>query len=120
VAGGNLHYPLTVDPCDSRIENHLPLLANLCPGLSEYRLSELRIMLKKKSILYVWGEPLTHAVLHPFAVESAGALSMPLVVDVLERLVQSISISPPPRILRYITNAPTFTVCNIHTQKSWH
>jgi len=42
------------------------------------------------SILYVWGEPLTHAALHPFAVGSAGALLMPLVVEAMECLVQSI------------------------------
>jgi len=49
MAGGNTHYSLTVDPCDSRTESPLPLLANLCPGLSEYHLlSELRIMFKKK------------------------------------------------------------------------
>ena len=48
-------------------------------------------MTKKKSVQYVWGEPLTHAVLHLFAMGSVGALSMPLVVDVIECLVQSIS-----------------------------
>ena len=45
----------------------------------------------KFSIRYIWGEPLTHAALQPFAMGSAGALSMPLVVDVMECLVQSIS-----------------------------
>jgi hypothetical protein len=99
VAGGNPHYSLTVGPRDSRIESHVSLLANLCPGLSEYHLvSELRIMCgggggttTNFSILYVWGKPLTHAALQPCAMGSAGALSLPLVVDVMECLVQSIS-----------------------------
>jgi len=45
------------------------------------------------SILYVWGKLLTHAALHPFAMGSAGALSLLLVVDAMEYLIQSISIN---------------------------
>jgi hypothetical protein len=56
MAGGNTHYSLTMDPCDSRTESPLPLLANLCPGLSEYHLlSELRIMFKKKIVFCMFG-----------------------------------------------------------------
>jgi hypothetical protein len=43
---------------------------------------------------------------------------MPLVVDVIECLVHSISTNFF-RILRYITNVLTFTVCNILTKNHY-
>jgi hypothetical protein len=89
-----------VGPYNSRIGDPLELLTNLLPGISEYCLlsGEKKETSPKKfttnfSILYVEGEPVTHGAMlpppPPHAAGSAGVLSMPLLVYVMECLVLS-------------------------------